>query len=98
MRIIDINKKLGANLKKRRDSLGFSQKSFGEKVGLSRASIANVERGEQAINIEQLYKFAEALRIAPADLLPKGNDNPLREFPKQTRLWIDSVLKEVENA
>tara|TARA_B100000282_G_scaffold58774_1_gene39003 strand:- start:4887 stop:5174 length:288 start_codon:yes stop_codon:yes gene_type:complete len=95
---MDINKKLGANLKKRRDDLGFSQKSFGEKVGLSRASIANVERGEQAVNVEQLYKFADALRISPAELLPKSDDSSLREFPKQTRLWIDSVLKEAENA
>ena len=98
MRITDINKKLGANLKKRRDDLGFSQKDFGEKVGLSRASMANVERGEQAVNVEQLYRFADALRITPAELLPKSEINPLREFPRQTRSWIDSVLKEAENA
>lgn len=48
-----------------------TQQQLAEKVEMSRASIANIERGNQSVSLFNLYVIADALGIAdPADLLP----------------------------
>lgn len=48
-----------------------TQQQLADKVEMSRASIANIERGQQSVSIFNLYAIAEALGIAdPAELLP----------------------------
>lgn len=48
-----------------------TQQQLAEKVDMSRASIANIERGQQSVSVFNLYAIAEAVGMAdPADLLP----------------------------
>lgn len=42
---------------------GMTQKELAEKVHMSRASIANIERGNQAVSLHNLYAIATALGI-----------------------------------
>lgn len=51
-----------------------TQQALAVKVGLSRAAIANVEVGRQRVPLHMLYRFAEALDVAPAELLPQGTE------------------------
>lgn len=60
---------LGRRIAKARGHM--TQQQLAEKVEMSRASIANIERGNQSVSLFNLYVIAEALGIAdPADLLP----------------------------
>lgn len=47
-----------------------SQEQFGAKVGLSRASITNVEGGRQPVQLHQVYVFASVLEVDISKLLP----------------------------
>ncbi|MBN9037037.1 MAG: helix-turn-helix transcriptional regulator [Rhizobiales bacterium] len=47
-----------------------SQDVLATKVGLSRTSITNIERGRQSVLVHQLFSFADALGASPAALLP----------------------------
>src|SRR5260221_694169 len=47
-----------------------SQSALAEAVGLSRASIANIERGHHRVQIHVLYDIAVALGVEPHELLP----------------------------
>lgn len=59
---------LGAAVRLRRDQLGLTQTELSERVGLSRTSITNIERGRQRLLADQLHAVASSLRI-PADAL-----------------------------
>jgi len=47
-----------------------SQLELGKAVGLSRTSIANLEKGRHRIQIHVLYEIALVLGVEPSDLLP----------------------------
>lgn len=61
----------GRALATRRKELGLTQAKLAMRVGMSRASIANIERGRQNVLLHHVYHLAEALEIARiSDFLP----------------------------
>ena len=65
-----IYKDIGSLIKARRKTLGLKQEKLSGALGISRGSLANIETGRQSILVHQLYHFAKALELSPADLLP----------------------------
>jgi transcriptional regulator with XRE-family HTH domain len=61
-------KKFGKHLKKIRKAARFSQEELGKKSRLHRTYIGSVERGQQNISLDNIYKIANALKITPKDL------------------------------
>lgn len=57
-------KKIGKKLKELRLSRGLRQNEVADKVGLSRATISNVEVGNRGLSIESLQKFCELYNIS----------------------------------
>jgi len=51
---MEFYRRLGRAVAKRRDELGLTQGEVAEKLGLSRASLANLENGRQRIMVHQL--------------------------------------------
>jgi transcriptional regulator with XRE-family HTH domain len=47
-----------------------SQIKLAARLGISRATLANIETGRQRVLVHQLYAFAKALNLKPNDLLP----------------------------
>lgn len=55
----------GEIVKARRIALGWTQADLAEKVGLARASIANIELGRQRVLLSDLFDFAQAFGVSP---------------------------------
>src|SRR5438876_310531 len=58
-----------------------SQKTLAEVVGVSRASIANIERGHHRVQLHLLYDIATALDSEPHDLLPHSDRGQTTNLP-----------------
>ena len=48
----------------------FTQTTLAQKLTMSRSSVANIERGEQTVQLHLLFKIAKLLQVAPDALLP----------------------------
>ena len=67
-------KRIGSTIKVKRRALGLTQQQLATQLGISRASLANVETGRQRILVHQLYDFAVQLNVNVSDLLPKSSE------------------------
>lgn len=70
--ITNVYRALGAHLAAARKARGVRQADLATAVGLTRASVANIENGVQRVQIHTLVAAAQALGIAPADLITKA--------------------------
>ena len=52
-----------------RTTLGLTQADLAKRIGLKRASIANIEGGNQRVLLHDVERFAAALGITPKHLL-----------------------------
>jgi transcriptional regulator with XRE-family HTH domain len=64
---MDIKKLVGANVLRRRRAIGLSQEAVAAKMGVDRAYIGAIERGEQNITLHSLWGLSEALNLHPRD-------------------------------
>jgi transcriptional regulator with XRE-family HTH domain len=67
-------RRLGRLVAERRKEAGMSQKTFGEALSLSRASVANIESGRQAVSLYTVYCMADILKREPAELMPPATE------------------------
>jgi transcriptional regulator with XRE-family HTH domain len=68
---LDIYRIIGTNLAARRRELRLKQAEVAESIGLTRASLANIESGRQKLMLHQVYRLAKALQVASiTDLVP----------------------------
>jgi transcriptional regulator with XRE-family HTH domain len=74
MRPEPVYKTIGAIIRGRRRRLEWPQQILAARLGMSRATLANIETGRQRVLVHQLYSFAEALQLKPSDLLPPATD------------------------
>ena len=75
----DIYEEVGRNIRRYRDGARRTQEQVAAAIGMSRASLANIEVGRQKVRLHHLYAIAEALDLAsPALLLPPAASAPSR--------------------
>lgn len=71
-----IYKLVGKRISERRREIGLIQEELAQRVGLSRASVANIERGEQKIQLHTLVDFSNALELDDVRMLfPEQNQD-----------------------
>jgi transcriptional regulator with XRE-family HTH domain len=74
---------VGKAIAVRRKQLGLTQAKLGARVGLTRASIAKIEGGKQAILLLQVYLFAQALDFRKVvELIPASAQFPTGDGPE----------------
>lgn len=59
----------GARIEQLRTVLEITQQDLAKRVGLTRASIANIEAGNQRVLLNDVERFAKAFNVAPKVLL-----------------------------
>jgi transcriptional regulator with XRE-family HTH domain len=68
---MDVYRALGRAIRKRRKELGLTQADVAERIGLARASLANIETGRQKVLLHQIYRLVAALQLQSIiDLVP----------------------------
>src|SRR3989338_10315635 len=75
MRTNTLSKKVGQLIKKMRIEAGYTSASLGQEVGLTKASISNIENGKQRIYIDTVWAIAQTIGCPMSDLLPPNPQN-----------------------
>lgn len=70
--ITSLYRTLGAQLAAARKQRGVRQADLAPVIGLTRASVANIENGAQRIQVHTLIAAAQALNLDPADLITQA--------------------------
>jgi transcriptional regulator with XRE-family HTH domain len=86
---------LGRRLRQARTTARLTQAELADRAGVTRAALANIERGEQRMAAHQLVAVAAALGIEPAVLLPKADsladrvEHAMQEagLPREVAVW-----------
>lgn len=94
----DFYQAVGKLVLKARDDAGLTQELLAARVGLTRTSVTNIEKGRQKLLLHTLCQLAGALGVAPSSLLPSTLDpspdpvidDLLKGRPKKERDWIKS--------
>ena len=75
-----IYRAFGRAVATRRKGLNLTQATLAARVGISRASIANIESGRQNVLLHHVYRLASALEFAKlSDLLPAQTKPAIQE-------------------
>ena len=85
----EIYKMFGRRLRELREKNRVPQEELATLSGLTRSSIANIENGKQRVMLHQLLKFAEALRVDLATLVPNQSKGP--ELQEAKKDYLDQV-------
>ena len=72
---MDIRSTFGNNLRHYRQEAGISQDALAAKMGVDRAHVSAMERGQQNVTIITLWHAALALDVKPASLLETSEDD-----------------------
>lgn len=63
-------KYIGVMIKSLRIERGYTQESFANKLGLSRVSVVNIEKGRQVLSMKNLYLICDTLNVKSSKILP----------------------------
>lgn len=74
----DLSRLAAGNARRLRKERDWSMAEMAAAVGVSRALIAGIERGDRNLTLRVLAKVAVALEVDPADLLGPGSGRALR--------------------
>ncbi|MGD8194130.1 helix-turn-helix domain-containing protein [Herbiconiux sp. P18] len=65
----ELQKTLGRNLRRLRESQGMSQEDFADKLGYHRTYLGGVERGERNLTLRSVERIAGLTGVDPMALL-----------------------------
>lgn len=66
---MDIRKLFGRNLRRYRLAAALSQEAVAERMGVDRAHISSMERGQQNVTLLTIWQAAQALSRKPGEFL-----------------------------
>lgn len=89
-----------AQLRRTRVRPILTQRELAEKIGLTRASIANIEAGRQRLSLEVIWRIGLAFDLDPGQLLPSREEFENWLNPDRGRGTADldrAVVRELES-
>ena len=98
MKIESVYREIGAVIRGKRRERNLSQEKLAARLGIKRATLANIETGRQRILVHMLYSFANALDIKPTDLLPTTpSTSHWTDFPFESENLNSKQKQEIAN-
>lgn len=91
--VAGIYQEFGRRLTQVRKSRKISQEELGEKLRLSRASIANMEAGRQRILLHHLFQLADVLSVPVNDLVGIRSKETLIALTKKSHPLAKIIKK-----
>ncbi|GAA0704682.1 hypothetical protein GCM10010193_69600 [Kitasatospora atroaurantiaca] len=102
--IVNLYERIGQRTKESREARGFTQQQLARAIGLTRASVGNIEAGHQRPQLHILIAIAQALGLSLFDLLGDGElpalapvlpapTTQLRTRLTEARNGIDALLR-----
>lgn len=82
---------LGERIRIARKEKGIDQESFARSIGLTRASMVNIEKGRQRPSIYQIWMMARILNIQLTELIP-----PV-DLYTQIDIWKEKVSNHIKD-
>jgi transcriptional regulator with XRE-family HTH domain len=70
--ITNLYRSIGARIAEARQQRGVRQSDLAAAVGLTRASVANIESGTQRVQVHTLVAAAQSLGLDPGDLISQA--------------------------
>jgi transcriptional regulator with XRE-family HTH domain len=67
--------RIGHNILRHRNQLGWSQEALAAKVGKKQSDISRIEASQRDITLDELEEFAEALQTTPWELMGDSKMN-----------------------
>jgi transcriptional regulator with XRE-family HTH domain len=86
---------IGERVAKARGATPLSQEKLADKVGVTRASIVNIEHGRQRAPVHLLWQIASALGIETARLIPSPRELAARDAPVQLDANVVAYIERV---
>ena len=68
----DLQRAVGANLRRHREARGLSQEAFAEVLGFHRTYVGGLERGERNLSLRSVERLAASLSLEPISLFADG--------------------------
>jgi transcriptional regulator with XRE-family HTH domain len=88
-------REVGRRLRQARETQGLSQEKLAGQLGLSRASIVNIEAGRQRAPLHLLWQISEALGTDLSLLIPRREEL----FPVEKEVSLDpGMVKQIKEA
>jgi transcriptional regulator with XRE-family HTH domain len=92
-------KVFGAKLATARQDANFTQAELASKIGLSRTSVTNIEKGRQPVQLYLVARISQVLDLEISDLLPAKETlekmEPRAKLDKlapEKRRWVETVM------
>lgn len=73
---------IGNRVKELRLSLGLTQEEFGEKIGLKKSGISNIENGTRNLSIRNIKLISKTFNVSETWLTTGLNDEAFKEWEK----------------
>lgn len=67
---VSYNKYIALRIEGLRKENKLTQEQFANKIGLTRASVINIEKGRQQLSVKNLYLICKYLEVKSSQLLP----------------------------
>jgi transcriptional regulator with XRE-family HTH domain len=81
---MDIRSVFGRNMRRHRLAAGLSQEAVAVRMGVDRAHVSSMERGQQNVTLLTIWHAAEALGVKPAMLLADDAEFAALKPPRRT--------------
>jgi transcriptional regulator with XRE-family HTH domain len=79
----------GRLVAERRKRQKLTQEAFAVALGMSRASVANIERGKQPVQLHLIYKIASILNADVSEFIPAATPGILQSL--QLSEWLTKI-------
>ena len=92
--------KIGFNIRKVRESKGFSQEYMANVLDISQASYARLENEDTKVTVDRLQKIAEILETSIIDFFDAPKEPMRKIFSVAARLcdWMNAIIPIPKNA